>query len=181
MGPELPATVMKVALPAAVIIMVLAVTRIRGVSWHDDLGLRAPRLAPALLWIGAWVVWVALCEVLIEKLGMQQATPWPRYPLPIIALRIAAIGLVGPFSEELVMRGVLLDRLRRTRLRAAGAVVLVAAGWSLMHYRYEWSTLALVFADGLVLGAARVQTRSLWVPVAMHVMGNLFSIWQSLS
>ena len=61
-----------------------------------------------------------------------------------------------------------------------GAIVLVSAAWAVMHYRYEPMTIALIFADGLVLGAARHHSRSVWLPVVMHSMGNLFSIYQSL-
>lgn len=40
--------------------------------------------------------------------------------------------------------------------------------------------LAQVFIDGIALGAARINTRSLWVPVLMHIGGNLFAIYQAL-
>ena len=48
-----------------------------------------------------------------------------------------------------------------------------------MHYRYEPMTIGLIFADGLILGAARHHGRSTWLPVVMHSLGNLISIYQS--
>jgi membrane protease YdiL (CAAX protease family) len=75
---------------------------------------------------------------------------------------------------------VLLGVLRRTRLGIFGAIALTAALWAAIHMQYEPATLALIFIDGLVLGAARHYTRSLYLPIFMHVIGNLFSIWQSL-
>jgi membrane protease YdiL (CAAX protease family) len=149
-------------------------------SLREDLGWRWPRPATLAIWLAAWAVWVAVGEYAIDLLGLDQAKPWPDYPLLIVALRVLAIGLLGPLAEELVMRGVLLHRLRATRLGVVGAIVLTAAGWAAMHIQYGAGSIGLIFLDGLILGTARVQSRSLLVPIAMHVAGNLFSIAQSL-
>lgn len=172
---------MKLALPAVAVLVALFVSRMRGISWHDDLGLRRPKTRDLAGWLGLWLVWMLAGEVLIRVLGLPQARPWPAYPPSILALRIAAIGLVGPFCEELVMRGVLLDRLRRTALGPRGAILVTAVLWAGMHYAYGSATLALIAADGIILGCARHRTGSLWVPVAMHALGNIISIGQSLA
>ena len=176
----LVSTLAKLALPAAATLIALVVSRWKGVSWHDDLGLQRPKARMLVGGIGLWLAWVAASEVLIRVYGLDQAKAWPAYPAVILVLRVAAIGLVGPFAEELVMRGVLLDRLRRTVLGPVGAIVLTAIGWAGMHYAYGPGTLALVAADGVILGFAREKSGSLWVPVAMHALGNLISIGQSL-
>ena len=173
-------TLSKLALPLLIITIVLVVTRVRGLSWSDDLGLNCPRPAVWAAWLAAWIVWMALGEVAISAFGMESPAPWADFPPLIVVLRIAAIGLAGPVSEELVMRGVLFDRVRRTRLGPIGAIVILSAAWAVMHYRYEPMTIGLIFADGLVLGAARHQSRSVWLPIVMHSIGNLFSIYQSL-
>ncbi|HEY3175843.1 MAG TPA: CPBP family intramembrane glutamic endopeptidase [Candidatus Polarisedimenticolia bacterium] len=180
MDPLLFSTLMKLALPAVVITIALTVTRVRGISWKADLGLCWPRPAIGLAWLAAWIVWMAIGEAAIRVFGMEQAAPWEEYPLLIVVLRIAAIGILGPASEELVMRGVLLDRLRRTALGPIGAIAAVAAAWAAMHYRYEPMTIGLIFADGLVLGAARHHSRSTLLAAVMHSLGNLLSIYQSL-
>ena len=180
MSSLLLSTLSKLAIPLVIITIVLIVTRVRGVSWSQDLGLNCPRPAVWLAWLALWIAWMAAGEAAINFFGMQSATPWDDYPILIVVLRIAAIGLAGPASEELVMRGVLFDRVRRTRLGAAGAIVVLSAAWTAMHYRYDMMTLGLIFADGLVLGAARYQSRSVCVPIVMHSMGNLISIYQSL-
>jgi CAAX amino terminal protease family. len=35
----------------------------------------------------------------------------------------------------------------------------------------------LIFVDGLLLGAARYRTKSVYVPIAMHLLWNLYAIW----
>jgi len=179
MNPLLSATLLKLAIPLATIAAVLVLVRRRGLDWRGELGLVAPRPAPAALWLTAWIGWLALSEWAIVAWGLEQARPWPDYPPLIVALRVAAIGLAGPAAEELVFRGVAIGRLRRTRLGTRGAVVLAAVGWAAVHVQYGPATMLQIAADGLLLGAARVTTGSVYVPIAMHALGNLFSIWQS--
>jgi CAAX protease family protein len=179
-SPDLGPTLVKVALPAVAIAAVLAISRRRGIAWREDLGLRWPRPTIVALWLGVWVAWVAAGEVATKTFGLEDATPWKPYPLSIVVLRIAAIGLLGPAAEELVVRGIVYYRIGRTRLGPVGAVVAGAALWAAAHVRYAWPTVALIFFDGLVLGLARHRSRSTFVAMLMHASGNLYSIAQSL-
>ena len=58
--------------------------------------------------------------------------------------------------------------------------VVCAAEWAAMHVQYDWRTMAMIFAAGLVLGVAREKSCSTFVPIVLHVLGNLYSIAQSL-
>ena len=176
----LQSTLLKVAAPVFAIVVVLGISRLRGISWRDDLGLQKPKLGTALGWLGLWIVWMAASEVVIRFFGIEQPRAWPEYPPLIVALRIAAIGVLGPFAEEIVMRGGLLHRLQKTRVGVLGAIVIVAVIWAALHYRYEPGLVALIAADGILLGLARVYGGSLWLPIAMHTLANLISIYQSL-
>jgi len=179
MDPLLRDTLVKLGLPLLGCAVLLAVTRRRGLSWRDDLGLRWPAPGAAAAWTAAWVAWAVATEVVGAQLGLQPPAPWPGYPPLVFALRVAAIGLAGPLLEELLFRGFLVQRLRRTRLGAAGAVALASAAWAALHLGYDAPLVALIFLDGLLLGAARVHTGSVLLPAALHAAGNLFSIWQS--
>jgi membrane protease YdiL (CAAX protease family) len=84
-------------------------------------------------------------------------------------------GLPG-FCEELVVRGVLLPSLLRStpgrsaRLGPGLAVTASALLFAAMHldpYRFLFT-----FVIGLVLGALRLATASLWPPVVAHVSLN---------
>lgn len=177
----LRSTLLKVALPLATLALVLFAARRRGLSWRDGLGLRAPRPGPAAGFLVGWAAWLALSEFASGVFGLAAASPWPACPPSIVLLRVAAIGLLGPAAEELLMRGLALDRLRRTKLGATGAVLVVALFWAAMHVSYGPGTILLIALDGVWLGAARLGTRSIWVPIAMHAAGNLLSIAQSLA
>ena len=181
MDPLLRTSLLKAAGPVAGVAIALLVARLRGLSWQENLGFKAPAARAVVSWLAIWAGWIAIGELVIGLLGLEQAKVWPAYPPTVVALRALAIGIAGPFAEEVIMRGLLLDRLRRTVLGAPGAIVAVAVFWSLLHWSYGPGTIAMIAVDGVVLGIARHRTGSLWVPIGMHVLGNLFSIGQSLA
>ena len=91
----------------------------------------------------------------------------PEGPLDAL-VSLAVIALLPALAEELVVRGVLLPSL----VRPLGPVLAVVASsilFALMHdpYRYLF-TLAV----GLVLGALRLRTGSLWPPIVAHATLN---------
>jgi len=180
MDPILLATLLKVALPAAATLIVLVVAAKRRVSRVDDLGFRRPTRAMIAAWLALWLVWLAASEFLIRHFGLEQAKAWPAYPVHIVLLRILAIGVLGPFAEETVMRGIVFFQIRRKLGNAHAAIVIVALVWAAMHYAYGPGTVALIVADGTLFGYARHRGGSLWIPIAMHILGNLISIGQSL-
>jgi membrane protease YdiL (CAAX protease family) len=182
MDSQLRSTLVKVALPLLIIVMVFVaatvVSKKKGISLKD-LGLAWPKLPTLFLWLAVWIAWMAISEMAINAWGLQQAKRWPEYPALILGLRIAAIGILGPIAEELLVRGLLFALISRQRPGPLGAIVICAAGWAAMHYHYGAKTIALIFLDGILLGTARQHSRSLLVPILMHIAGNLFSIYQS--
>lgn len=91
-------------------------------------------------------------------------------------VRIALIGftvLFGPFMEELAFRGVGIDAYRRSG-GAAAALVWTSLLFGLYHFSLPL-VLPLAFL-GLVFGALRVVTRSLWPSLAAHCLHNSFAL-----
>lgn len=179
MDPQLRDSLIKLAIPAAITTGLLLISRKRGVSLSEEYGFVSPSLPILGLWLAFWACWVGLGELAIGFFGLEQAKPWAEYPLHILILRILAIGVAGPIAEETVFRGVLFAKLQKTKVGVFGAVLLLSAGWAAAHSAYGVGTLVMIFVDSCVLFSARIQSKSIWVPIAMHVAGNLFSIWQS--
>lgn len=50
-----------------------------------------------------------------------------------------------------------------------------AALWAAIHVQYDLYGMATIFVFGLLLGAARLSTASLLVPLGMHALANLFA------
>jgi len=87
-----------------------------------------------------------------------------------IAMTVLVAGVIAPFAEEIVFRGVLLSALDR-RWGAGFAIVVSSAVFSLMHV----SPFAVppIFVFSLVLGWLFVRTRSLTVCIVAHATFNL--------
>ncbi len=94
-------------------------------------------------------------------------------PLLWLALIVAA-----PLTEEFLFRGFLFEGFARSRIGAAGAVALTSAAWTALHFQYNITQLTALFSYGIVLGIARLQTGSLWVPVGVHAFINLIATIQ---
>jgi membrane protease YdiL (CAAX protease family) len=82
---------------------------------------------------------------------------------------LAVIALLPALCEELVIRGVLLPSLA-ARIAPAQAVALTAAVFALIHF--DPIRFLFTFVLGLVLGALRLRTGSLWPSVVVHLTLN---------
>ncbi|WP_260209474.1 CPBP family intramembrane glutamic endopeptidase [Lactiplantibacillus pentosus] len=97
-----------------------------------------------------------------------------RAPLPLWLL---TMGIVGPIMEELTFRGVLMDYFFQPR---AGWLAILVSGalFGLIHQTktvYEW----LVYAGmGWVLATAYWLTKSIFVPIMIHILNNCGSLFQ---
>lgn len=178
---DLLPTLMKAAIPAAGIALMLFAAHRNRLSLAGDVGFQAPKVVTAILFLLLWVMLIALEEWLAGSIADTHPKSWAGYSTGIVVLRILAIGVLGPIAEEIAFRGLLMALLRRTQLRIYGAILISAALWSCMHFDYSPILLAIIFLDGIALGFARHITRSIYVPIAMHIIGNCFSIYQSLS
>jgi len=181
MTEELLPTLSKAALPAVGIALMLFAAQRNRLSLADDLGFRSPKLASSVLFLLLWLLLIAVEEWLTSSIAETKPKSWADYTALIVVIRILAIGVLGPIAEEIAFRGLLMTFLNRTRLGIYGAIFISAALWSCVHFQYRPILLAIIFVDGIALGFARHITRSIYVPIAMHIIGNCFSIYQSLS
>jgi membrane protease YdiL (CAAX protease family) len=155
----------------------VAIVRLRRLDWSEDVGFRAPSSAAlVLLWVGLFVALAAAQEIFASGPGARGS--WAgRYDATQIAVRIAAIGLIYPIVEEYFFRGVFLGVIRR-RFGSAAAVLIPAIIFGIIHTQYDWPVW--IVADGILFGAARVATGSVYVPMLLHILGNGYALWERL-
>lgn len=169
--------VMKVLLPVAVIILVLLKAR----SWRldplDDVGLRRPSLGPAVVWIVGYAIYFVGSDALMHWRGPWDFTVWRQQTLWTSAFRVAGVGILGPVAEELLFRGVFYGKLRRMNWSTPATIVLLGVAWGVLHASYGVSVTLLIIGGGILLGTARATTRSVLVPVLMHITWNLYAVW----
>ncbi|HUF60589.1 MAG TPA: CPBP family intramembrane glutamic endopeptidase [Verrucomicrobiales bacterium] len=160
------------------LVLLLAALR-RGMSLSQYLRLDRFRLRDLVLWVLVFAAFVAVSEWIIRWAGQDSAEIYiaeiyrsARFT-PLLWL---AVVLAAPIAEELFFRGFLFEGLRRSWLGTAGTVLFTSATWSLIHLQYDLFFIALIFCLGLLLGWARAASGSLWIPLILHVLNNLYSL-----
>jgi membrane protease YdiL (CAAX protease family) len=101
------------------------------------------------------------------SLALSQTTGWALCPA------IATLVLVGPISEELLFRGLLLGRFRAHGYLVSGTIVS-AVIFMLIHG--DPRSFLELFGAGLLLGWLYIRANSLWPPIALHVLNNAWEV-----
>lgn len=87
-----------------------------------------------------------------------------------LAFLIIGISVMAPVTEELLFRGIVQGELRKAMPEPV-AIVLQAVLFAVYHIQPVQASYALI--PGLLLGIAYAWSRSIWVPIAMHMGFNL--------
>ena len=85
------------------------------------------------------------------------------------AMAFFLIAIAGPFSEELVFRGVVFNSYQKEG-NTLGAILLSALVFGFMHMNFNQAGYAFVI--GIALSFSFVATNSIWAPVIMHFIIN---------
>ena len=145
------------------------------------------RVGKPLAWLGLWPIspwqlaWTAgaFAAVFAWNLVRVSATGTPTLAGLALPPETYLRMCVGVLVEELVFRGVLQTRLAQ-RMPASAAVLLVGfaflaihiPGWLLLTLPVSAGVAVSVFLIGLICGALRCRTASLWPAVAAHAANN---------
>jgi membrane protease YdiL (CAAX protease family) len=152
----------------------------------EELGLQRPRsLLSTALWIIGFMLFAVLVELTLYYNGLLQVNAW-EIPKGVMILRIVGIMLLAPITEELLLRGLLLSKLKSRNINTILAVCTQALLFVLLHsFAYEGTLqskigIAQVFIDGCLFGFARLQTRSIFTSIGMHMCGNLIAVLERI-
>lgn len=141
----------------------------------DYLDLYMPRLKHLLLFLGLMI----LAMVLMEAVNIWLDRPTPEFMTRLysstknLPLLWIAVGISAPFFEEILFRGFFFEGLRNSIFGTLGAILLTSASWAIIHMQYEWFEIISIFFIGILLAIAKLKTKSLYVPIAMHMLMNL--------
>ncbi|PLX31562.1 MAG: hypothetical protein C0600_05295 [Ignavibacteria bacterium] len=97
------------------------------------------------------------------------------YVAVLLTYSLFTFSLVG-FAEEILMRGYPFTILHQ-RSGSMRALVITAVIFSLIHGANPgigWLGFANIFLAGIWLGAARLVTGALWLPIGLHIGWNFF-------
>lgn len=150
----------------------------KGITVKQYLYLKPVPLGTLVRWLGVTVVLVLVWDGLHLILGR------PIVPDSFVAIYKTAdnyplfwfaIVFAAPVLEEFFFRGFIFDGIRDSRLGSIGAVVITSMIWAILHFQYDYFDISLVAIDGLILGAVKIKTRSLYTTIAMHSLVNLIA------
>lgn len=84
-----------------------------------------------------------------------------------------AVAIVGPISEEILMRRIVLNEMREATGKVWGGILISAALFAIIHF----NPIQIVFAfpAGILLGWLYCKTESLLVPICVHILNNSFA------
>jgi membrane protease YdiL (CAAX protease family) len=84
----------------------------------------------------------------------------------------------APLVEETFFRGFLFRGLAASPLGGPATIVVTSLAWAAIHLQYDLYDMGTIFLLGLLLGAFRLITGSLWPPLLMHALVNLLATIQ---
>jgi membrane protease YdiL (CAAX protease family) len=159
--------------------LTLLFARLRpGWTAGEYLALKPVSLRTMLGWLGLTLVFLAASEGLSHLLGRPASefmiqTYRNAYSRPLLW---ATFLVAAPLWEEALFRGLMIPGIRHSRLGAVGAVLITSMGWSLLHMQYDVFDIVQIFLGGILLGVARLNTKSLYPTLAMHSLWNLLAM-----
>jgi membrane protease YdiL (CAAX protease family) len=170
-----------VTTPLCVALVAVLVWLRHGPTVKRYLGLKAIAPRTMLTWIVTLTVFAFISDLLTRLSGrplipdfmVEAYTTARSAPLFWFAIVVAA-----PLFEEVFFRGFLFEGFQYSRLGPLGAIGVTSLAWAIMHVQYGAYELGTVFVLGIFFGVARWKTQSLYPPLAMHALFNLFALIQ---
>lgn len=151
----------------------LAIRRL-GAKQHDDLPLNLTALRDTALGFAGGAALISTCVGLAALFGVYRIAGWGEFAdWPEV---IFLAGVYAGFFEELLLRGIVFRWLEEL----AGSWVALALSALLFGFLHAGNDNATVFSStaiaieaGVLLGAAYMLTRSLWLAIGLHAGWNV--------
>ncbi|MFV0457566.1 MAG: lysostaphin resistance A-like protein [Actinomycetales bacterium] len=157
----------------AIVSVALFLLMMRWLVKRPALELGRPRGALELgVGVGLGIGLMSLSVAIVAMLGGYRVTG---FHLGAGLLAGLAIGVGAGFAEEIFFRGVLV-RLLDKRFGSVVALVSTSLLFGLVHLTNPgssvWGAVAIAIEAGLLLGAAYLLTRRLWLAIGIHIGWN---------
>lgn len=165
-----------IAKPVGSIVLLLLAGSL-GLSRRDLLGLRPPTLPQTLFWTAMMGLLLGGYPYLARRIGLVPESEH-RFAVSFPVFWLAAI-VAAPLYEELLFRGLLLEGLRRSRLGPWLALAVTSVLFAEIHVPHSAYAFVSLLASGLLFGAARLATGSLYLVIGLHCVFNIVVLTQT--
>ena len=162
--------------------LIIFVAKKKRLSYKYDLGLVLPNWKNLIFWIALFLLLIAIEDFFFNQFSDSITESWKeKYTTPQMLLRGIGIVILAPISEELMFRGLLFWRIKNSRLKTIGSILIPAILFSAIHIQYsELLTLGIIFIDGLFYGLARHFSKSVILAIILHSLSNLGAVIERL-
>lgn len=90
-----------------------------------------------------------------------------------IILSILVVGIVAPFAEELLFRGIIYNKLIKN-ISIRGTIIIQGILFGVYHMNLVQGLYASLL--GIVFGYVTFKTKSIWPAIIMHMVNNTVSV-----
>ena len=179
LGEPLDLIVSTLTLVALCILIYKLTIRRLGRKKHDDLPFDLRAFRDTAAGFGGGAVLISVCVGLAALFGVYSIQggdgfgDWPTI--------VFLFGIYAGFFEELLMRGIVhrwLEEMVGTWIALAASSLLFGFGHAWNDNATFFSSLAIAIEAGILLGAAYILTRSLWLAIGLHAGWNVVqALW----
>jgi len=152
----------------------------KGISFKEYLAIKVVPLKEYVRWFGIFLIFL-FCWEGLNVLFDQPISDWMMetyQTAQYLALFWVAIVIAAPLVEELFFRGFLFEGLRDSWMGPVGAVLVTSIIWASIHVQYNLFQMVMIGLLGVLLGIAKIKTRSLYTTLAIHSLLNLIAMVQ---
>jgi len=151
-------------------------TWLRRVPWREYFALRMPSVGTMFLWLVILLAWLVLEEAYTTYCLVDTKTSLFMTNIyetaGFMPLFVLGVVVAAPLAEEWLFRGFMYQGYARSPVGVVGAIGIPSILWAMMHLQYDWGFIGVIFAMGLLFGAARYVTGTIVVPIFMHMVCN---------
>lgn len=176
-GTFVAASILLSALVIIPLVILTAGTR-KKIKLSDYLAFGIPNLSSMVLWFliaGASVALFDFITIMLKKEIVLQLFITQYKSAGFVPLYFSALVIVAPFYEELIFRGFIFRGFLQSRAGEIGAVTITALIWAVIHQQYGLGRICGIFIIGILLGLARLTTKSIYPPILMHMLLNFIA------
>ncbi|WP_078083282.1 CPBP family intramembrane glutamic endopeptidase [Microbulbifer mangrovi] len=154
--------------------VLLLVSRFKGQTAAQTLGIQSFSIKQVIPWMGVLAVFLAVETTAARVFNIEQGEFMEMLAGSKHLLLALVLVFAAPLLEELVFRGYLFRAWRNTRLGFSGTLLLTSALFTLLHWgQYSLVQLSFIFTLALILGFAREKSGSVLLPMFLHLGNNL--------
>ena len=158
------------------LLLLMVVIKIKNKSIRDYLDIYIPTKTISVIFLCISICLMFIIEYISDLYpnmfetdfvieSYRQATSLPLFYIGVVFL--------GPLFEEFLFRGFLFKGLEKSFLGGHGAVFVSAILFSLVHIQYGLSILlCMLLPLSILLGYAKLKSRSILLPVLIHMINN---------